>query len=255
MRGISVFICVLLVLLGTTTAQAQKISVFGHVSIPYGDFGSTTTNEAGFAKTGFGGGVEVGIPINIGGALGFSPEQSNTYIIGQVRILSNPIDDGPLSEMLYNELYWYYTYGDVELMALDVNIDKYVNIPVMGGGSVEINTSPNVMIFFKGLMGVNISMYPDYEVPMTLYDYAYHQYYSIEMVAEADGVGYSFCLNVGAGAAIGDRFDLGIEMLLLGTPEFDGKVSMWSEGLLIDSTHTTFAQSMAVVNLTAGIRF
>lgn len=255
MRIIALIICLVLLITGAVTARAQTVSVFGHYSIPYGDFGSTTTDAAGFAEAGYGGGLEIAVPIEVGGALGFSPDKSNTYIIGQVRILSNPVDDSTLSERLYNELYWIWTYGDVVLMDLDVDIDTYVNIPVMGGGSVDVITSPNVMLFFKALIGVNISRYPEYEIPMTLHNYSTHQDVFIRAVAETDGVGYSFCTSLSVGATISERLDIGVDMLFLGQPEFDGKISYWSEDVLIDSSNVTFAQNMAVVNLTAGIRF
>lgn len=256
MHRISFIICIVLIMVYATTSNALEIGVLGYFSIPVGDFASTTSEYAGYADIGYGAGLELAVPIDLAALIGMPPELGSVNIIGQARVIFNPSDNSTLQEQFYNEMEWYWYLGwDMELMTLSMDAGKYVNIPLMGGASLEIVANPNITFFCKGLAGINFSMFPDYEFPMTVYDSVDDQYYAVNAVADSDGTGVTYCLSAGAGAIINDTIELGFEYLYLGEPEIDGNISIWSGDILIDSVDGTFIQNISMMNLSIGIRF
>lgn len=246
MHRIFLVLCVIVLIAGTASSHAQNISLLGHLSIPIGDYGSSSSDDPGNANIGFGAGVEIEAPT----------EMESFSVIGQVRMIFNPSDDSGWQEYFYYDmsLYWYLIW-DAELITLDMDAGRYLNIPVMIGVRSEAVSGPNLKFFIKGLAGLNFSMFPDYKFPMTVYDYYSSEFYAIDGEGSADGTGTTFCYSVSAGLTINDKVDIGLEYLNLGKPEIDGSISISSGGSQIDAADWTFVQSIAMANISIGVKF
>ena len=189
MRKAFVTICMLCILLLTTTSYAQKLSIIGHLAIPIGDFGDEASDQAGYAGIGFGGGFELEIPTST----------PNFSFLAQARIIMNTVDKDALQDD-FEELwwsFWYFIDPDLDLIDLDLDVGRYFNIPLMGGAKFNVDVTPEIVFSGKGLLGVNFAKIPKLEFPMTIYDWLYDEYYLIDAEMEPEGTFTTFCFGLG----------------------------------------------------------
>jgi hypothetical protein len=231
------------------SVDAQKVSVLGHLAIPIGDFGDDDieAEQAGFAKMGFGGGLEVS----------FGTGTPGLSFLGQARIIVNSVEENKLEDGFEEvmDLFWYLLDPDLYLYSLKMETNSYINIPVMGGMRFGTAVSPGVEFYGKGLVGVNFVRIPKYDISMVIYDAYYDVFGDADATIEPDGMSTSFCFSLGGGLTINDRFHIGFEYLNLGEPEGDGSLDVSVEGYQILSEDVQFKQPISMIVIMGGVSF
>ncbi|NTV45395.1 MAG: porin family protein [Chlorobiales bacterium] len=193
-------------------ANAQSFGIYGGVSLPMGDFADDSGDKAGLAKLGFGGGLQVTFPL---GSQGLE-------LIGDAAFLYNPLDEDKSG----------------------IKDAAYTNIPVMAGLRYVGTINPDFSIYAMGLAGINIASFSDIEIQ------------------NADGYGSpgkitfdsatSFGFGFGAGVIFSESFNIGAKYLILGEPEYKGKLTV--EGYT-GSADFNIKQSVSMIVITAGFVF
>ena len=163
------------------SAQNSHFGVYGALSMPMADFGDDSGEKAGYASTGFGGGLELSFPVGSG----FSVAANASGIF-------NKMDLGKAEDF----------FGD----AMDVGY--WMNIPVMIGLKYEPQTSSSMALYGIAQAGVNIVRAPTMEMRI----------FGVKTEFTSDAV-TSFGFGVGGGAVINERFTIGVRYLSLGEPE------------------------------------
>ena len=246
MRRVFIIVIILGITFFASPGYTQKVGVFGHLAFPLGDFGDEASDKAGYAGWGFGGGVELAIP---------TATPTFSFVV-QGRIVMNSMDEDALQND-YEEIMWYLFYlmdPYLDLEELDVDVGRYINIPFMCGARFDVDVSPEIKFFGKGLLGVNFAKIPKLELAMDVYDWYYDEYYSFDAEVEADGILTSFCFGLGAGLTINEKWQIGFEYLNLGEPEGEGELTLSTLGYSAKSTYD-FKQPISMMTIYAGVSF
>ncbi|MBN2355019.1 outer membrane beta-barrel protein [candidate division KSB1 bacterium] len=115
------------------------LTLSGGISLPMGDFGDDKQNDgaprAGFAKTGFGLGLEYAKPLNSPGL---------AWVSG-VSVIMNSLDTDKLAD------------GDED----EIDAGSWINVPVMTGLRYASEVSPGTFFYGIGQVGLNMIMAPD----------------------------------------------------------------------------------------------
>lgn len=97
----------------------------------------------------------------------------------------------------------------------DLNVPKYVNIPVMCGLNYEYAISNNAKIWGEGAAGLDIGIITDLKMNCSEQDFNYK--YSIAYESQ-----YTFAFQFGAGVLLSDRLSLGLHYYNLGSQKVKG---------------------------------
>jgi hypothetical protein len=230
----------------TIPSHAQKVSVFGHLAIPIGDFGDEASDKAGYAGLGFGGGIELAIPTST----------PNFSFIAQARIVVNSVDENALQNDLeeFWWLWWFLEDPDLDLEDFDLDVGKYINIPLMGGAKFNVDVTPEVSFSGKGLIGVNFARIPKFEFPMTIYDWDYGDYFLVDGEMEPDGTFTTFCFGLGASFTVNERWQIGFEYLNLGEADVEGEQTLSVIGYS-EKYDYDYEQPISMMTVYAGYAF
>lgn len=213
-------VCWTAVLAGPT--YCGPLSLQGFISMPTGDFGDDSGEEAGLAKTGFGVGAEFKLPVGT---------QRLSWLFS-THLLVNSVDTDVI---------------EAEMPGGSVDASSWVNIPLMAGIRVENVASPQIGMYGVGLVGLNFARSPQLDMsgPIDGYDAQFKQ---------ESGSATSFGFEVGGGVLIADKFDVSLRYLNLGKPEFTVEVQGTVDGETV-VTEGEFEQSISMFLISAGFAF
>lgn len=170
---------------------SQHFRLIGGLSLPMGDFGSTSGAHAGLAKSGFSLGAE------------YSKENSKGFELGVLGCYSiNSIDEAEIKKQFQS------AFGSGTVSA-----GSWSLLNLMGSVGFICNSSPNMSIYGKGYAGLLIGTIPEITIDLggtTI----------TQESATATTIGY----GVGGGLLINEKIDIGIRYLT-GEPEYEEKAS------------------------------
>ena len=125
----------------TQLTFSPELTVYGLRTIPTGKFASTSDDNSGFAKSGFGAGVDFALVT-----------QKNVAVVATLNYSTNPIDGEGLKA--YNNL----------PSNVNVQIESYTSMFLMGGARVDIPVAESVQPFGMVQVGLLLGSYPGYKV-------------------------------------------------------------------------------------------
>ncbi len=229
-------ILVLLVLFTAAGAcHAQSFGFFGGVSMPLGDFAGDGGEKAGYAKTGYGGGVEFCMPIGTGG-LGWIA--SGAFVLNGIDIDKYPIDE----------------YEEEGIRIVSFDMGSWMNVPLMTGVRFEAEASPALGVYGMGLGGLSLVKAPKMDIDGRFTAGTITANFSSEVTWD---LVTAFCFGFGGGVIIGERFNVDVRYLNIGEPEFGGKACLTVAGSSesIDKDLEKVKQSISMLLITAGVSF
>lgn len=229
---IPVLLSVLMTVLLATLAYSGPFGLYGFLNVPTGDFGATSGDKAGAAKTGFAFGTELKLHI---------PAQGLFWAYDAM-VMINSVDTAPFDESMLS-------LPDVVSGSTDVT--SWVNIPLLTGLRYEAPASPEVKLYGVGLIGLDFARSPKIDWEGVITDGTTD--YSVTITQEST-VSTSFAFEVGGGLLIGDRFDVSLRYLNLDTPKFEVDTKAVVEGYP-QSGKAKFEQSISTFLISAGVRF
>ncbi|MBI2430005.1 MAG: hypothetical protein HYV29_14645 [Ignavibacteriales bacterium] len=168
--------------------QKNQFSILGGLSLPTGDFGETNTQKAGFAKTGFGIGLELDVPVDES----FSVVTSGLF-------LSNPIDESAMNTLFQN------AFGS----SANVQTESFTSIFALSGIQFIGRSSSTSKLFLHAQGGLLIGTLP--EITLTI---------GSAQSTQASATATTFAFAVGGGLMFGDRFKVGAKYLSA-KPKYD----------------------------------
>ena len=207
-----------------------KVSIFGGVALPVGEFADETN---GGAKTGY----TAGIQIVGGGQVGFLINASYS---------SNPTNIGQ-------------TFASYFGSGVNAESGNWSSILALAGAKFGTNNASGANFFFAPLIGVNVGMSPKvtFSITSTQYQslsyYPYYQYVTVTSQGEmksATGTALAYGamaeLNVG-GFVLGARY-------IASKPKYKVETS-YSTGSSFSSSSTDAEQNTAIIQIYAGLTF
>ena len=189
--------CIILIFLMTGLSFAQgkmgKFAVFGAISLPAGDFGDDKLVGDGYAKTGFGAGVDYAHPLGTPGLTWFS----------SAAFIYNGFDDSGFRAL-----------AEEEVNNPNVDAGSWMNIAVLSGLKYETELSPTMDFFALGQAGLDYYMPPGADITF--------EGGSAEIDLDS-GITFGFAL--GAGLVFNNQFNVSLRYLSMGEPEVEGTVT------------------------------
>lgn len=195
---------------GVYSQDRSSISIYGALSLPTGDFSDDEGSDAGFAKLGYGGGIEFAKPV----------VSSGLYWVTGVSAITNPLDVKGISMEVFDD----------DDMEDHFDIKNHLNIPIVTG--LQYRTTVETFdLFLSGQIGLNINRMGDW----TLSD-VYYMGYPVDEITYEFETTNSFAFIIGGGLIFGDKFIVGARYYGLGEIEIedatvtvDGDEMDWSD--------------------------
>ena len=194
----------------------SQFSIFGGMALPVGDFASTSSSGAGFAKMGFTGGIQ----FVTGGQIGF---------IGIASYTSNPLDD-KLKAAIEDEMSYAFssTSYSISLNNVSVDIGSYSNILLLAGLKIGTTNTTGTNFFVAPIIGLDIAKYPEVtgnaSGDIVVYQgYPYYTYSYIPFTANlkiSSSSATAFVYGVAAEVIISDHLTIAARYIA-GKPKFD----------------------------------
>ena len=186
-----VFVLVLVFILSSNicaqeNVTSKRLSLYGGAALPQGDFSSTNSDKAGYAKTGFCAMIEVSKFLN---------ESINWT--SSISLAINSLDESSLED---------------QLSGMTVTSGSYITTWAMTGIGFEKTVSPTVKIYGLGQIGLLLSSFPDIKLS-----------YGGESITQTTKLGTAFAYGFGAGVII-NRINIGIRYYS-GEPEYEQSAS------------------------------
>lgn len=195
----------------------RSFEIIAGLSIPTGDFNSSTGEKAGLATTGFSLGVQ------------FASEVSQNLELGVIGLVSYHGVDKEEAEGQFGSL----------LPGANLEVGHWLLIWLMGGIGFNIPISPSANFYGRGLLGVLVGRSPEFSA-------TYWEIKATLNPAMALAAGYGFDVGV-----IINRVNIGFR-LLAAEPEY--KVTGKAEGYGQQYTDTfNIRQPTSAIQLTIGI--
>ncbi|MDP2366471.1 MAG: hypothetical protein Q8M94_22180 [Ignavibacteria bacterium] len=166
--------------------SSMRYSLYGGASLPQGDFSSTTSEKAGYAKIGFCGMLE--------GSKSISESVNWT---SSFSLAFNSLDESAMED---------------QLPGATVTTDNYVTAWIMTGIGFETIASPTVKIYGLGQIGLLFSSFPDIKLSS-----------GGSSITQTTKMGTSFGYGFGVGVII-NKINLGIRYFS-GEPEYEQSAS------------------------------
>jgi hypothetical protein len=217
-------LAVLALLSQTGTAQTGlvtnriNVQVFGGLSLPTGDFASTSSVEAGGAKTGFVVGGELGVNLVAGLAWW------NT-----VAVSFNSLNDELVKDL-------------AGVSSVSGDIGSWTTVWPMTGLRYTTWVAPGVTIYATGQVGILFGSTPEVSVNSGGFRYSSKSFSSS-----------AFAYGFGAGVLIANRFTAGVPYMT-GQPEYDVEYLASAPGFT-STTTGKIDQPTSIFQLTVGIMF
>jgi hypothetical protein len=193
------------------------------------DFGDHQGRDAGFAKTGFGVGLELKLPL---GPRGLFCALDGSFLFNGFDVDAFVRNAGGMAED--GEATW-----------------GWLNLPLLAGIRYDVKVSPGAEMYGVVLSGLDISRTPDVEWTGQIFDgYAWH---SARTRQEGDFAS-SLAFGVGGGVVLRDDVDISFRYLDVSSPKFDTK----SEVTLDSGTEVrpiTYEQPISVFLVSVGLKF
>jgi len=182
----SALLFVLLFISSSVFAQDEpaplRISLFGGMALPQGDFSATSGEKGGYAKTGFGGMLELSNTLS---------ERANW--VTSVALNVNSIDEATMTSQ----------WGQGTITG-----GKYVTTWAMTGIGFESAASPTVRVYGVGQLGLLFSSFPDITM-----------FYGGQSITQTTKMGTAFAFGFGAGLII-NKLNVGLRYYT-GEPEYE----------------------------------
>lgn len=220
-RQIKRIALLIIVILGTNCVKAQTdFSIHLGGALPLGSYAesqdtpnslqngdyiiawNTKTNKAGAA-----------LGLNFGAKLRFNlPAIKGLGVIATADLFFNPSNKEARD---WGEDYWMILMENFNVKNYDINIPKYINIPIMLGLNYEYNIKDNVKIWGEGGVGLNICIITDLIMKASEYDY--------EFLAEINYDNqYTLGFQLGAGVLLSEQLSIGLHYYNLGSQRIEG---------------------------------
>lgn len=220
-RQIKRIALLIIVILGTNCVKAQTdFSIHLGGALPLGSYAesqdtpnslqngdyviawNTKTNKAGAA-----------LGLNLGAKLSFNlPTIKGLGVIATTDFFFNP-SNKEASDCF--EDYWMILMENFNVKNYDINIPKYINIPIMLGLNYEYNIKDNVKIWGEGGVGLNIGIITDLIMEASEYDY--------EFLAKINYDNqYTLGFQLGAGVLLSEQLSIGLHYYNLGSQRIEG---------------------------------
>jgi len=161
-----------------------QFRLYAGAVFPQGDFGSTSTEKAGFANTGFCIMLE-------GEAISYV----NVTWVSSVSFAVNSLDESSMRDQISQELSQ--VLGSPVSITLDV--DSYITTWIMTGIRVQKFITPSVTLYGSGQIGLLLSRFPDIKV-----------YLMDVPITQTTTMGKAFAYGFSAGTCINDKVSIGI---------------------------------------------
>lgn len=195
-----------------------NVQVFGGLSLPTGDFASTSSVEAGGAKTGF----------VVGGELGVN------FVAGLAWWNTVAVSFSSLNDELVKNL--------AGLTSVSGDIGSWTTVWPMTGLRYTTWVAPGVTIYATGQVGILIGSSPEVSVSSGVFRYSAKSFSSS-----------AFAYGFGAGVLIANRFTAGVRYMT-GQPEYDVEYQVSAPGFTSTTTGKT-GQPTSIFQLTVGVMF
>lgn len=202
---------------GLVTSRIN-VGVFGGLAIPTGDFASTSSVEAGGAKTGF----------VVGGELGLN------LVAGLAWWNTVGVSFNSLNEELVEDL--------AGVTSVSGDIGSWTTIWPMTGLRYTTWVAPGFSIYVTGQAGLLLGSTPEVSASSGLFSYTSKSFSSS-----------AFAYGFGAGVMVADRFTAGVRYMT-GQPEYDIEVRVTAPGYTSTTTGKV-DQPTSIFQLTVGVMF
>ena len=225
----------LLLILGSNSfaqesTSSMQFSLFGGLSLPQGDFGSTANakneNKAGFANTGFCAMVEGSKSLN-----------ENVMWVSSLSLALNSMDEDAIKSDYFNSDY-------------SVTAGSYLTVLAMTGIGYETAISPTIDIYGLGQIGLLLSSVPD--IKGTIANYSSGNL-DVNITTK---MGASFAYGFGGGIKI-NKINIGLRYYS-SEPEYEitGNSTYTSGSYTSKDTKTEkFKKPVTVLQLLVGFNF
>lgn len=224
---LAIFFLLLTIIASRTNAQDMKPPVrfgfFGGLAFPVGDFGSTSSSQAGGAKTGFAFGGELGIPIS-----------ESLAILTSATFAFNALSEE------------YIKSASGSSSSISGTLGSWTTIWPMAGLRFTTSVSPLVGFYAQGQIGLLAGSTPEVNASQSGYKYS-----------AASASSSSFAYGFGVGLMFGKTVSTGLRYSG-GQPTYEYKVTATRSGPGFTSTTTYNAKSdfpAALFQLVVGLTF
>jgi hypothetical protein len=195
---------------GSNVSLPSQFSIFGGAAIPVGDFASTSSSEAGFAKMGF----TAGIQFVTGGQIGFLASASYS---------SNPLDD-KIKSMVEED---FVSSSSTSGSNISASVGSYTNILLLAGLKIGTTNTTGINFFFAPIIGLDLAKYPEITVDGSSETYvstSYYPYYTYVPVTvhatESSSTAAAFVYGATVEAIISDHLTIAAKYIV-GKPKYD----------------------------------
>lgn len=163
---------------------------------------NTKTDKAGAA-----------LGLNLGAKLRFNlPAIKGLGVIATTDLFFNPSNKEARD---FSEDYWMIVCENLNVKNYDINIPKYINVPIMLGLNYEYNIKDYVKIWGEGAGGLNIGIITDLIMEASEYDYRFVSEINYDNQ-------YTFAFQLGAGVLISEQLSVGLHYYNLGSQRIEG---------------------------------
>lgn len=200
---------------GLVTSRLN-VQLFGGLAIPTGDFASTSSSDAGGAKTGF----------VVGGELGLN------FVAGLAWWNTVAVSFNSLNEELVEDL--------AGTTSVSGDMGSWTTIWPMTGLKYTTWVAPAVSIYATGQFGLLLGSTPEVSVSSGVFRYSAKSFSSS-----------AFAYGFGAGVLVANRFTAGVRYLT-GQPEYDIEFRVTAPGYTSTTTGKT-DQPTSIFQLTVGV--
>lgn len=218
MRSSIISVTFILMMFHSLEAQSKLVftpefQVYGGASVPVGNFGSTTEDNAAYAISGYAFGADL-----------MMVSDKNLAVVGSINYSRNPINGAAM----LSTNGWPPDYGmdDRSYSSTYMLLGARWNIPVPGP----------VRPFIMGQGGIAFDVHPGYVLSDKVESFVY-----------SSSTTSSLALSLSAGARVFDSYDLSVRFQQ-SDPEFESDVSYtWFNGLIIAQGEFPFSTVLVVI--------
>lgn len=188
------------------SSRSDKLTygLIGYISMPSGDFADDIDIKSGFAKTGFGAGFELAMPIGSPGL----------YWLSTAALIYNPADISAASAKNMT--------GDDVTM----EFSPWINIPLSSGLKYQAQISPAIDFYGLGQLSFNFCNPPTVDVSEQ------HADNSVTTESLKADMATSIGFIIGGGIVINTNYEISLRYLMFGKQKISypipGKSTPWS---------------------------
>lgn len=203
-------------------------SVFGHLSKPNGDFADNSTETDGYAKFGYGGGIEYSrlvLPDNI-------------YWVTSAAFVMNPVDSDDIADFVFED-------ND---LADHLEIKPYQNIPITTGLKYQTRVE-TFDLYGMAQIGLNIVRMGDWEMTDV-----YQNGYPVDLIRYEFETTNTLAFILGVGVILKDRFNISARYYALGETEIE-EAKVYVDGDKLDWSDAENDHEISMFVFSIGINF